>query len=168
MPPGPSGAAGRSAAQRGGGGGGGGLLPAAGLPLAAGGPHAAPMRACWWVEAREDAAEYHLGCLQLLTLCGPRLRELQLQGVQRWQGMSFRALRRCTALVSLELVASWSNLDAALHFGSWVPVLWRSALPTIHSRGRQWLLSAASAELIQRPHGVDTAAAGAGRLPVGH
>ncbi len=51
----------------------------------------------------EAASEYHYGCVQLLTLCGPRLRELRLRGVQCWQPMSYMALRRCTALVTLEL-----------------------------------------------------------------
>ncbi len=50
---------------------------------------------------------YQLGCIQLLALCGPRLRELRLLGVHRWQALSYMALNRCTALVSLELEAGW-------------------------------------------------------------
>ncbi len=57
----------------------------------------------------EEASEYHYGCSQLLSQCGPRLRELRLLGVQCWQPMSYMALRRCTALVSLELQAGKEN-----------------------------------------------------------
>ncbi len=55
----------------------------------------------------EEASEYHLGCVQLLTLCGPRLQRLSLllQKFHHWQPLSYMALRRCTALVSLELEA---------------------------------------------------------------
>ncbi len=55
--------------------------------------------------------EYHSGCVQLLTLCGPRLRELRLLDVQRWQTMSYMALQWCTALTSLELQAGWREPD---------------------------------------------------------
>ncbi len=54
-------------------------------------------------------AEYHLGCVQLLTLCGPRLTELRLLGVQRWQASSYMFLRWCTALTKLELEAEAYN-----------------------------------------------------------
>ncbi len=60
----------------------------------------------WEVQLSTNAA-YHLGCVQLLTLCGPRLRELRLLGVHRWQALSYMALNRCTALVSLKLQAGW-------------------------------------------------------------
>ncbi len=55
---------------------------------------------------------YQLGCIQLLALCGPRLRELRLLGVHRWQALSYMALNRCTALVSLELQAGWRAIMA--------------------------------------------------------
>ncbi len=55
----------------------------------------------------QTAAVYHLGCVQLLTLCGPRLTELRLLGVQRWQPSSYMALGRCTALTSLTLEAGF-------------------------------------------------------------
>ncbi len=55
------------------------------------------------VPAREAAAEYDYGCGQLLMLCGPRLRVLQLTGVHHWKALSYMALRRCTALERLEL-----------------------------------------------------------------
>ncbi len=57
----------------------------------------------------EVASEHHHGCVQLLTLCGPRLRELHLLGVSDWQPLSYVALRRCTALVSLQLSANWDS-----------------------------------------------------------
>ncbi len=53
----------------------------------------------------EEASEYDYGCVQVLCLCGPRLRELRLLGVKCWQPLSYMALRRCTALTSLELGA---------------------------------------------------------------
>ncbi len=53
----------------------------------------------------EAASEYDYGCGQLLTLCGPRLRELQLTGVHHWKALSYMALRRCTALKGLALDA---------------------------------------------------------------
>ncbi len=55
--------------------------------------------------SEEEAFEYDYGCGQLLTLCGPRLRGLQLLGVHHWQALSYMAMRRCTALTSLELEA---------------------------------------------------------------
>lgn len=57
------------------------------------------------VPAREAASKYHFGCAQLLTLCGPRLRTLNLLGVHHWKALSFMALRRCTALTGLALDA---------------------------------------------------------------
>lgn len=57
----------------------------------------------------EEEAEYHFGCAHLLTLCGPRLKELQLFGVQRWQASSYMFLRRCTALTKLDLEAGWEH-----------------------------------------------------------
>ncbi len=72
-------------------------------------------------QGSEDAAEYHLGCVQLLTLCGPRLRELRLLGgVHQWQPSAFLALRRCTALTRLELKAGWRdpNRSGELEDGS--------------------------------------------------
>ncbi len=61
-----------------------------------------------WVERTgEAAAAYNGGCVQLLTLCGPRLRELRLLEVHGWQPVSYMSLRRCTALVSLELDTRW-------------------------------------------------------------
>ncbi len=68
--------------------------------------HSRPPVADW---SPEEADAYHLGCVQLLTLCGPRLRELHLLGVHRWQPMSYMALRRCTALVRLEMQVGWSG-----------------------------------------------------------
>ncbi len=58
------------------------------------------------------AAEYHYGYSQLLTLCGPRLRELCLTGMgtEHWRALSYMALRRCTALTRLELQApEWTS-----------------------------------------------------------
>ncbi len=52
------------------------------------------------------AAQYCYGILQLLTLCGPRLRRLQLiDGVQQWPAVAFQALRKCTGLTMLALEA---------------------------------------------------------------
>ncbi len=55
----------------------------------------------------EAAVEYHYGYSQLLTLCGPRLRELCVTGMgqERWPTLSYMALRRCTALTKLEIEA---------------------------------------------------------------
>ncbi len=60
-----------------------------------------------WEHHLESDAGYLLGCVQLLTLCGPRLRELRLLGVYHTHALSYMALNRCTALVSLELEAGW-------------------------------------------------------------
>ncbi len=57
------------------------------------------------VPAKEAEAECDHGCSQLLTLCGPRLRELQLWGVPHWKAASYMALLWCTALKGLELDA---------------------------------------------------------------
>ncbi len=52
------------------------------------------------------ASEYYYGAMQLLALCGPRLRELQLcGGVQHWPALAFQALRHCTALANLRVEA---------------------------------------------------------------
>ncbi len=53
----------------------------------------------------QAAADYECGCVQLLTLCGPRLTELRLLGVQHWLALPYRALRRCTALTTLAVDA---------------------------------------------------------------
>ncbi len=54
----------------------------------------------------EAASEYYYGAIQLLTLCGPRLRELHLcGGVQQWPMVAFQALGLCTALTLLKLEA---------------------------------------------------------------
>ncbi len=61
-------------------------------------------------QRRFDAAEYDAGCVQLLTLCGPRLRELQLLGgCNRWAAVSWMAVQSCTALTRLELEAGWRD-----------------------------------------------------------
>ncbi len=57
------------------------------------------------VPARGAAAGYNYGSSQLLTLCGPRLRVLQLSGVHHWKAASYTALLRCTALTALVLDA---------------------------------------------------------------
>ncbi len=57
------------------------------------------------VPGSEAATVYDYGCGQLLTLCGPRLRELQLLGVHCWHALSYMALQRCTALTGLVLEA---------------------------------------------------------------
>ncbi len=57
------------------------------------------------VPAKEAEAEYDHGCVQLLTLCGPRLRGLTLLGVPHWKALSYTALRSCTALKRLALHA---------------------------------------------------------------
>ncbi len=52
------------------------------------------------------AGQYYYGAMQLLTLCGPRLRKLQLsEGVQQWPTVAFQALHKCTGLTTLELEA---------------------------------------------------------------
>lgn len=53
------------------------------------------------------AAEYHYGYSLLLTLCGPRLRELHMSGLEaeRWPALSYMALRQCTALTKLVMEA---------------------------------------------------------------
>ncbi len=55
----------------------------------------------------EAAAEYHYGYSLLLTLCGSRLRELHLSGMEAepWPALSFMALRQCTALTKLVMEA---------------------------------------------------------------
>lgn len=53
----------------------------------------------------QAATEYEYGCVQLLTLCGPRLAELRLLGVQHWMALPYMALRRCTALTTLAVDA---------------------------------------------------------------
>ncbi len=58
---------------------------------------------------REAAAGYHDGCVQLLTLCGPRLTELRLHGVHHWQPPSYMAVRHCTALMRLDLKALYGH-----------------------------------------------------------
>ncbi len=55
------------------------------------------------VPAREAAAEYDTGCVQLLTLCGPRLHLLLLQNVHHWKAAAYMPILRCTALERLEL-----------------------------------------------------------------
>ncbi len=60
----------------------------------------------------EAASQYYYGAMQLLTLCGPRLRELQLLGgVEHWPAVAFQALRECTALTRLEVEAgrAWTE-----------------------------------------------------------
>ncbi len=57
------------------------------------------------VPATGAASKYDVGCSQLLTLCGPRLRVLLLLGVHHWKAASYMALRRCTALKGLALDA---------------------------------------------------------------
>ncbi len=61
------------------------------------------------VPGGEAATEYHHGCVQLLTLCGPRLRELRLVGVHDWRDLSYMAMRNCTALTALVLEAGESD-----------------------------------------------------------
>lgn len=59
-----------------------------------------------------EAAKYYHGAEQLLAMCGPRLHSLQLvSGVHQWPSSAFRALRRCTALVHLELEAGRRDGD---------------------------------------------------------
>ncbi len=53
----------------------------------------------------EAASEYYYGAMQLLTLCGPRLRELLLTHGVQWPTVAFRALRKCTGLTGLTLEA---------------------------------------------------------------
>lgn len=59
--------------------------------------------------SKEAAAEYHDGCVQLLTLCGPRLTELRLHGVHHWQPLSYMAVRHCTALTALDFKAAFGD-----------------------------------------------------------
>ncbi len=60
----------------------------------------------------DAAAQYYYGAIQLLALCGPRLRELELLGgVQQWPTVAFQALRECTALTRLEVEAGYGDTD---------------------------------------------------------
>ncbi len=69
----------------------------------------------------EQASKYYFGAIQLLTLCGPRLRKLGLWGgVQHWPGMTFQALSLCTALRELELEAGSGEFDASQGKGAYL------------------------------------------------
>ncbi len=51
------------------------------------------------------AAQYFYGAMQLLSLCGPRLRELRLTHGVQWPALAFQALQKCTGLTTLALEA---------------------------------------------------------------
>lgn len=60
----------------------------------------------------EAASKYYFGAMQLLTLCGPRLKDLRLcGGVQQWPAVAFQALSMCTALRHLQLEAGPKECD---------------------------------------------------------
>ncbi len=80
----------------------------------------------------EPASQYFYGAMQLLTLCGPRLRELGLVGgVRHWPGMTFQALRCCTALTLLEVEAGRLDGDGGQqhgpHLGGLACIQWKAA-----------------------------------------
>ncbi len=76
--------------------------------------HRPPGRTADAALSGEAAAEYDYGRSQLLALCGPRLRELQLLSMEteQWWALSYMSLKWCTALTRLELEApEWTSLQ---------------------------------------------------------
>ncbi len=76
--------------------------------------HRPPGRTADAALSGEAAAEYDYGRSQLLALCGPRLRELQLLSMEteQWWALSYMSLKWCTALTRLELEApDWISLQ---------------------------------------------------------
>ncbi len=87
------------------------------------------------VPPREAASGYHDGCVQLLTLCGPRLTYLRLHGVHHWQPPSYMAVRHCTALTWLDFEAKHTNDksgDVVVEDQIGVWAVWRCGLNNKH------------------------------------